>query len=906
MLKQTGRKIAQRLGLRVKKQAPLPARKSPAKLERTLRLSLVVPTYNVEAYIDRFLDSVFTQTSLLKSFEVIVVDDGSTDRSAEIVKEWQARYPKHLRYVYQENAGASSARNTGLALAKGTWVGFPDPDDFLDENYFRKMLKEIEREHKKPLLAVCSNMIFYFEDQDIFSDSHPLKYKFASKTVRKSTSNLGNFIHLSGATIWLHRETVISHGLKFEKRVRPSFEDAHFMNKLFVLSPQRTVSFVPSARYYYRKRLNKTSQVDTARAQRAWFIDKYEHGILDLLKHSQENLGTVPRFIQRTCLYEVFWSFRHLVNHEERANFLDREDRDRFLRLMREVFTYIDADVIKSFELAGCTEEHRVALLSLFKDQRRDSTAIYVEKNDSAAGIMQFSYFTGGLDDFTVQPLVNDREVKAQFPSKKSSEFLGINYFTQNFFWVSFNDGDTISFSVEDSPCRIRRGGRSIGHEADWLTLRNALRKPVPHNHSEETSRLRNHVIANQEKYRDCMVLMDRDDRADDNAEHLYRHMMRTGRDGNAWFVLDRDSKDWIRLEKEGFRLLPFGSDDHIAAQMNAAVLISSHADHYVLWPVSRGDFADLARYEFVFLQHGISMNDLSAWLNRKPIRLFVTSMPSEEAHISDSGSPYVFTKREVLFSGLPRHDSLVDKSRHAAADTILVMPTWRKYLTVEGEVTGMRRTKQDDFTGSLFARSWSAVLDSDSLRQLAEKHGMKVVFAPHPNMAMYLEDMNLPAWVETVDVRNGVSYQNLLSRARVAVTDYSSALMEVAYLQRPVVYFQFDFHEFFAGEHICKPGYFSFERDGFGPVVQKPKDVIACLEDALSGRENPVYAERRDNAFPFRDGGCCERVCTAIERLFEPRPALSPLYTTQVAPLALLKTGAERSVTQKAARYFG
>ena len=73
---------------------------------------------------------------------------------------------------------------------------------------------------------------------------------------------------------------------------------------------------------------------------------------------------------------------------------------------------------------------------------------------------------------------------------------------------------------------------------------------------------------------------MDRDTKADDNAEHLYRHMLATGRAENAWFILSRDSLDWDRLEAEGFKLLPFGSDEHIAAQMNAAALISSHADN--------------------------------------------------------------------------------------------------------------------------------------------------------------------------------------------------------------------------------------------------------------------------------------------------------------------------------------
>lgn len=877
MLKRLGRKIARKLIVHARglAGAALAARPGP------LRLSLVVPTYNVEAYIDRFLDSVFTQTSQLRSFEVIIVDDGSTDRTAEIVRIWQARHPKHLRYVHQENAGASAARNTGLALAKGTWIGFPDPDDFLDRDYFRRMLKETEQKHEEPLLAVCSNTIFYFEDRDEYSNSHPLRYKFRRGTVIRSSNDLGNFIHLSVNTVWLHRETVIRSGVKFDARVKPSFEDAHFINRIFLASPDRKVSFIPNARYYYRKRLNKTSLLDQAKLTKSWFSDKLKYGVLDLLRSCQEAMGFIPAHIQRTCLYDVFWVFRYLVDHEERTDFLTNEERQRFVSLLCRIMEYIDIETISEFELAGCTEEHKVALLAMYKDQRRESTAVYLQQIDQASGQMQFSYFSGGNDRFAIRPFVNGQEAKMHLPSQRFSTFMGATYFTQHFFWVSLNEGDTIRFEAEGAPCRIRRRRKAIGNEADWLTLRDALVQDAPRNVSPDHQRLRDFVLESQDKYSGCWVLMDRDDRADDNAEHLYRHLMRQRRDGNVWFVLSRQSGDWDRLEREGFKLLAFGSDDHIAAQMNASILASSHADNYVLWPVPKAEFGDLARYEFIFLQHGVTINDLSAWLNRKPIRLFVASTPAEAAAISDAGSRYVFSNREVLLSGFPRHDRLLSKSRKTVPSSILIMPTWRKYLSGGGDVTGMRWTKQDNFSESVFARNWSAILNSPDLAHLAERHGVNVMFVPHPNMAIYLPDMAIPGWIETVDVRDGFCYQDLLVRACVAVTDYSSALMEVAFLQRPVIYFQFDFDEFFAGDHICKPGYFSFERDGFGPVVRNPEDVVAQLDAALSGREDPVYAARRHAAFPFRDGGCCERVRMAIEQLTEPRPVPAPAHAT-------------------------
>ena len=129
-------------------------------------VSVVITCYKQSAFVAAAIESVLAQT--YPASEIIVVDDGSTDGSAEIVKTWQRRYPQHVRYVHQENAGLCAARNTGLALARGTWVSFPDPDDFLDANFIRKMLKETEAEHELPLLAVASNYVFYIEDTDEF------------------------------------------------------------------------------------------------------------------------------------------------------------------------------------------------------------------------------------------------------------------------------------------------------------------------------------------------------------------------------------------------------------------------------------------------------------------------------------------------------------------------------------------------------------------------------------------------------------------------------------------------------------------------------------------------------------------------------------------------------------------
>ena len=86
-------------------------------------VSVIIPTYNRAAYIVEALESVFAQT--YGDCEIIVVDDGSTDDTKAVLQSHMAR----IRYIYQENAGVSVARNTGISAATGEWIAFLDSDD---------------------------------------------------------------------------------------------------------------------------------------------------------------------------------------------------------------------------------------------------------------------------------------------------------------------------------------------------------------------------------------------------------------------------------------------------------------------------------------------------------------------------------------------------------------------------------------------------------------------------------------------------------------------------------------------------------------------------------------------------------------------------------------------------------
>lgn len=107
------------------------------------RLSFIVPVYNVAPYLRKCVDSLIMQDC--EDYEIILVDDGSTDDSGAICDELAAAY-ENIRVIHQQNGGLSAARNTGLKVAKGEYICFVDSDDYWEENVLGGLLEQVERE----------------------------------------------------------------------------------------------------------------------------------------------------------------------------------------------------------------------------------------------------------------------------------------------------------------------------------------------------------------------------------------------------------------------------------------------------------------------------------------------------------------------------------------------------------------------------------------------------------------------------------------------------------------------------------------------------------------------------------------------------------------------------------------
>ncbi len=145
-------------------------------------------------------------------------------------------------------------------------------------------------------------------------------------------------------------------------------------------------------------------------------------------------------------------------------------------------------------------------------------------------------------------------------------------------------------------------------------------------------------------------------------------------------------------------------------------------------------------------------------------------------------------------------------------------------------------------------------------------------MFVPHPNMQGYLESSPLAPHIQAHKFKD-IDVQKVLVAGGVLVTDYSSLAFEMAYIERPVVYFQFDQEDFFNGLHAYSRGSWSYEDQGFGPVTLDAEVAIDEITARIKagGVPDGVYAARMRETFPLRDGKCSERTYEAIRDLNRP-----------------------------------
>lgn len=206
-------------------------------------LSIIVPVYNVQEYLDACINSLLSQT--YERIEIILVDDGSTDDSGRICERYASLDPR-IRVIHKENGGLSDARNAGIEIAKGEYIGFVDSDDWISTKMYEVLLRNLEV--SKADIAVCERVAVYPDRMEDCggTDSICVLNQEESLDILYANKKYGSY-----ACNKLFRKELFK-SIRFPKG--RLFEDIYIMHELFGLANR--VVFIDTGLYFYLQRPN--------------------------------------------------------------------------------------------------------------------------------------------------------------------------------------------------------------------------------------------------------------------------------------------------------------------------------------------------------------------------------------------------------------------------------------------------------------------------------------------------------------------------------------------------------------------------------------------------------------------------------------------------------------------------
>ena len=211
-----------------------------------MKLSIIIPVYNVEALVERCIRSVAEQNIGPNEYEIIIVNDGSTDNSLKICEQVSSDY-KHIKIHSQTNSGLGGARNKGLSLATGEYIWFIDSDDFIAPNVLQEMIQKVER-FDLDILA------FDFNCTDIDGNKIDwINFKFNFNGQEILTGPEFYYLNYNDSYIWLYffrRELLLNNNLKFEERV--NMQDSEILPR--IMHHVKSVAFLNKEIYSYVNR----------------------------------------------------------------------------------------------------------------------------------------------------------------------------------------------------------------------------------------------------------------------------------------------------------------------------------------------------------------------------------------------------------------------------------------------------------------------------------------------------------------------------------------------------------------------------------------------------------------------------------------------------------------------------
>lgn len=360
---------------------------------------------------------------------------------------------------------------------------------------------------------------------------------------------------------------------------------------------------------------------------------------------------------------------------------------------------------------------------------------------------------------------------------------------------------------------------------------------------------------------KEIWLISERGTEARDNGYHFFRYLRENHPEIECFYVISKDSPDRERVASLG-KTVDYKSLQHYLLFFGARYLVSTHIMGF---SPDRGFYGyiqpkvkrKILKGKTIFLQHGITKDDLvGLYQENTKLDLFICGAKPEYDYIAEN---WHYQNNEVQYTGFARFDKLLDFQMKRQ---VLIMPTWRNWLEYSADASEKKVLESGYF------RCWNQILRNKKLAELAKRYGVRFIFYPHYEVQKYIDKFATAS--SDIILADFAHYdvQQLLKESMLLITDYSSVYFDFAYMEKPVLYYQFDEVEYRANHYA--QGYFDYRRDGFGEVVTQEEELLAFIEQYLENdcRLKPEYEDRIAGFFPLHDDKNCERIYHEIIKL--------------------------------------
>ncbi|MBM0066071.1 CDP-glycerol glycerophosphotransferase family protein [Alkalicoccobacillus gibsonii] len=347
---------------------------------------------------------------------------------------------------------------------------------------------------------------------------------------------------------------------------------------------------------------------------------------------------------------------------------------------------------------------------------------------------------------------------------------------------------------------------------------------------------------------------------AQDNSFYFFRYCYEKYPKKKVYYVIKKGAKDEKQLAAYKDKVIYFMSFKHLLLLMSSKLIISSEAKgHGYAWRVSRGVFKKvITAKKFVFLQHGVlGLKKVDSTFNydtQNSAELFVASSDYEKEIIR---SNFGYNTDQIMVTGLARWDVLEDKSQlkgESEKKEILLMPTWRNWL---------EEVEEDQFIRSDYYQEYNQLLQSASLHEFLKEENLLLNFYVHPKFMPYVSTFVQSSGHIRVMEFGDESVNELIMRASVLITDYSSVAWEMYYQSKPVIFYHFDLEKY----NQYQGSYMDFKKELFGDVAYTNAELISKLKHSsnLGFKENESDFKKKKNYFKYVDHQNSQRIYNEI-----------------------------------------